>query len=1116
MPIVQRLSLLAMGPMLDTALRMGGMNLADDSIDSLTRLIGERIFDRSQRLPEVLRRCTDKAWRTLEVALAGESLWSRLTSKGDERAFRQQIRVFLDSPQAGLGGLDSATRQACLKELRSLQQNTTVLEGGMDHATLAARAAPLLRFGNIHGMVAAELNVLNELAQDIESAGCPNLARVVALRPGGPDQPPLLVQAARYFLRKYVEEDRTLFQGLTHDKLEQLDRAQERGFEELRVAVESFGQQLDDDLRQVHDLLTQTHATVTATHTQVLDIKAEVSQQSQQIQDLGKLIEQLLVTRQVVNQPLKPGVSLSIQNEDEHRLIREVIARYRQLPPDQRQQMPALLNGIGKLEVVAGDFTAAQRDFATVAQLVRDDSAAAEAQYNLYLSSLEAKQYDTALTALLQAAKLDPERYEPFPLDKFEPCRILGAGGFGTAILCRHVYEEFDVVIKTLRLEGSDRYVAEVFREARALRQIKHPAIITGIDSAYADRARTRPYIVMEYFSGVALDTFVSAHGVLTVAQMLPLAIQVAEGLHAAHQQNILHRDIKPANLLVRKDGAELSLKIIDFGLAMRHSPSRSNAQTRVSGPTLTNSAGIAGTMEYGSPEQLGLAPGVPVSPRSDVYAFAKTWMYSLFKTPNPLNRHWKDVPGELRDLLEQCVEEDPTHRPSDFAEVLTRLRQLHASRPTAMPTPTATPTPPAMPIPTATTASTPTPDAAPPTQPPTLPGWVASATEAVHQAVNSGPKFRPFASLFEKSDPTPPMQPMQPTPPMPPMPPFKPFAPLKPLADTTGAASTDAVPAIDLEVVGKPATGKPAVGQMRQFVGHNAPVTCVAVAADGQLAASGDLNGVIVLWDVSSGYEAGRLSTHREAITALLFSSDGKRLHSASLDQTVRLWETGNCRQTRCFDRQTLRALALTGDGQLAVSAGPYDGKLRFFHPITGKETRARVPGHTNQVTALTISDDSKHCASASLDGSVRVWRLLDGHALRACPVDGQFSSNLVYLPLGAGAGGAFPMLQAQLLAIGCTDGTIRIINPSTGRETRRLSSRHGEVLALRVVPQTQLLAAGHADGMLSVWDIGKGVVVEEFAGHTGAVNALAAFVQGRMLLSGGFDCTVRQWQLS
>jgi WD40 repeat protein/serine/threonine protein kinase len=1119
MPVVQRLSLLALGPLLDTALRVGGMNLKEDSVDSLTKVIGERIFDRSQRWPEVLRRCTDRAWRTLEIALAGESLWSRLTSKGDERAFRQQIRVFLDSPQAGLGQLDSTTRQACLKELRSLRQNTTVLEGGLDQATLAARAAPLVRFGSLHGLVAAELNLLNELADDIASAGCPNLARIVALRPAGPDQPPLLVQATRYFLRKHLEEDRTLFQGFTHDKLEQLDRAQEQGFEQLRLAVETFGQQLDEDLQQVYDLLTQTHATVTATHSEVLDIKAEVAQQSQQIQELGRLIEQLLVTRQVVNQPLRPGVSLSIHNDDERRLIREVIARYRQLPPDQRQQMPALLNGIGKLEVVAGDFAAAQRDFAAVAQLVRNDSAAAEVEYNLYQSSLEAKQYDAALAALLRAAKLDPQRYEPFPLDKFEPRRILGAGGFGTAFLCRHVYEEFDVVVKTLRLEGSDRNAAEVFREARVLRQIKHPAIITGIDSAYADRARTRPYIVMEYFPGQSLDAYIAEHGVLTVAQMLHLAVQVADGLHAAHQQRILHRDIKPANLLVRADGPTLSIKIIDFGLAMRHAPHHGDSQTRLGGLTQIGSTGIAGTLEYGSPEQLGMAPNVPVSPRSDIYAFAKTWMYGLFKTTKPLYRHWEVVPGALRKLLEQCVEEDPARRPSDFAEVLTRLRQLQANLPTASVSVPATPTT----TPAVTAPATPFAPPTPTPAPATVPDWVSSAQQSVQQALNNTPPLKPFAALFEKAKPSqPPAEGPSPLPSPPPPSSPTPAAPPTPLEGAASMVQAIAGAAVAVATSAAPAVASPAdanavgLSPVQALIGHDAPVSCVAVAADGTLAASGDLNGLIVLWDLATAQEVGRLAAHREAITELLWSRDGQTLHSASVDQTVRFWQPRTGKQLRCFDRQTLRALALSGDGQLAISAGPYDGKLRFFAPQTGKEVRPRQPGHTNQVFSLTITDDDKHCASASLDGTVRVWRLLDGQMVRTCALNVRVSSNLVYLPLGVGQGGAFPVLQTQLLAVGCLDGTIRILNPSTGKETRRLIGGRGEILSLRPLPQSQWLAVGHADGTLNIWSLSKGVVVAEVSGHPGGVNSLAALAPGGLLLSGGTDRTVRVWRLS
>src|SRR5262249_46174904 len=151
---------------------------------------------------------------------------------------------------------------------------------------------------------------------------------------------------------------------------------------------------------------------------------------------------------------------------------------------------------------------------------------------------------------LLAAAKLAPKRYEPFPLRKYCPLRILGAGGFGVAFLCRHERLGSDVVIKTLTADDIERSMTDVFAEARVLGQMDHRAIIGLRDCDYADDALTRPYLEMDYFEGPSLDEFVQVNGPLTEAELTQVARQVALGLKAAHGRQVMHRDVKPANIL--------------------------------------------------------------------------------------------------------------------------------------------------------------------------------------------------------------------------------------------------------------------------------------------------------------------------------------------------------------------------------------------------------------------------------------------------------------------------------------------------------------------------------------------------------------------------------------
>src|SRR5262249_24246518 len=172
---------------------------------------------------------------------------------------------------------------------------------------------------------------------------------------------------------------------------------------------------------RLEQLLAEIQTTVAETHTTVLDIRAEQQRQGEQARDLYNEVIKLQGRLDLMQRELRPRDSLSIRNDGERHLVKELVARYRSLPEDRRRGMPALINAIGKLEVAAGDFQAAQGDFVSLAGLVGDAPARAEAHANAARAALERRDWDTALKELLQAVELDGARFAPFPLDKYQP-----------------------------------------------------------------------------------------------------------------------------------------------------------------------------------------------------------------------------------------------------------------------------------------------------------------------------------------------------------------------------------------------------------------------------------------------------------------------------------------------------------------------------------------------------------------------------------------------------------------------------------------------------------------------------------------------------------------------
>jgi serine/threonine protein kinase len=684
MGIVQCLAVAALKPLLGGLLERAGLggevagkvaDLATDPavtiIESAIGRLQHHLTDQSQKLTKALLAANERAWQALEIALAGESFWSRCRvafSSGDNKAFREQVRTFLDGVSLPVFTDPARFREQCLRELHEARK-AGILDEGIDASTLARQAGAFARFSDPQALLDAEWGIMELVAGEFRKLGYPHLGELLAMRPSQ-HGPPLLVIAVRYFFRRSVEEDQALFQGLTFAQLETLQKDQEQAFVALYLAMTAQGERLEELLGEVAGALARTQAAV-------LDIQAEQRRQGSKNSNIYEVVIDIQKRFDLLQNQVRTRDSLSIRGDAERRLVKEVIARYRALPDERRRELPALLNAVGKLEVASGDFDAAQRDFEAVAELVDDPRAKGEAHLNAYQTALERRDWNAALTALLEAVRRGDLTFAPFPVTKYRPLRILGAGGFGVAFLCRHEELGDVVVVKTLHDDDLDRAVDEVFTEARALWRVDHPSIIGLVDCGFTDSAaKTRPFLVMRYLDGVTLDECARKQP-LTVDDLLQIARQMADGLQAAHAKGILHRDVKPANVLVRRDGPHWQVKLIDFGLALRPQALQSTA---ASSDTLTGSS-IAGTLDYAAPEQMGKLPGVPVGPGSDIFGFARTCCFALFQTPQPLPRHWRGIPEPLTELLEQCLEETPAKRPADFRAVLAGLNRVTTTR---------------------------------------------------------------------------------------------------------------------------------------------------------------------------------------------------------------------------------------------------------------------------------------------------------------------------------------------------------------------------------------------------------------------------------------------------
>lgn len=257
----------------------------------------------------------------------------------------------------------------------------------------------------------------------------------------------------------------------------------------------------------------------------------------------------------------------------------------------------------------------------------------------------------------------------------------LGRGGMGVVYQGDDLQQQRPVAVKMLSSRVGDDLVAilRFKREARTASSLSHPAICRIFDIG---DYRGRPFIVMELLEGETVKRWLS-RGQCEPARVLDVAVQVTEGLQAAHANFIVHRDIKPANVFMTADGA---VKILDFGLAKHFARLDSTSSV-----TVTDAEHTPGTVDYMSPEQL---LGKRLDQRTDLYSLG-VLLYEVLAGQRPfqgsstaetiaaiLDHHPAPLPAmpyhvEWWQVIHRLLAKDPAHRYEDASALLRDLGLL-------------------------------------------------------------------------------------------------------------------------------------------------------------------------------------------------------------------------------------------------------------------------------------------------------------------------------------------------------------------------------------------------------------------------------------------------------
>lgn len=250
-------------------------------------------------------------------------------------------------------------------------------------------------------------------------------------------------------------------------------------------------------------------------------------------------------------------------------------------------------------------------------------------------------------------------------MQRFEIEDRLGSGGFGTVYRAWDRTLERDVAVKVIETDGNTG--PRIRREAQAAARLNHPGIVTLFEFTHHDFGSDggRAFLISELVEGDTVRDLID-QDLLSDREVSEIGADICEALDHAHSRGVVHRDIKPANLMYphRRSGA----KLMDFGIARL-----------TDGEELTMAGDVLGTLSYMSPEQ---AEGLEVGPSGDVFSLALT-LFEAWTGHNPRRKSTPgataraladevpllaearpDLPAPLVDVIDACLDHDPTRRP--------------------------------------------------------------------------------------------------------------------------------------------------------------------------------------------------------------------------------------------------------------------------------------------------------------------------------------------------------------------------------------------------------------------------------------------------------------------
>jgi len=277
--------------------------------------------------------------------------------------------------------------------------------------------------------------------------------------------------------------------------------------------------------------------------------------------------------------------------------------------------------------------------------------------------------------------------------------------------------------------------------------------------------------------------------------------------------------------------------------------------------------------------------------------------------------------------------------------------------------------------------------------------------------------------------------------------------------------------------------------------------VRTAAFSPDGKRVVTASYDNTARVWDADSGKIPTPLQGHTRDVYSAAFSPDGKRVVTASDDNTARVWDAGSGEILASLQGHTSAVYSATfsPDGKRVVTAS-FDKTARVWEVASGK-TLASLKGHTNYVWSAAFSPDGKRVVTASGDNTARVWDADSGKILASLKGHTDLVRSAAFSPDG------------KRVVTASNDDTARVWDAESGKTLASLKGHTKGVNSAAFSPDGKRVVTASGDNTARVWDADSGKTLASLKGHTAEVNSAAFSPDGKRVVIAPWDNTARVW---